>query len=94
MIFVFPGSGGIAQRFALAAQLNLALSQLGQEGAAAAFANQLIDVGNHVHWKDDVGSSVQILRHTYSVTYPCAQHKVIQRISWLMVENETNPELP
>jgi hypothetical protein len=53
------------------AELNLTRGKLGQERTTPTLANQLVDVGHQVDWKNDVRSSAQSLRHTYSVTYMC-----------------------
>jgi len=50
------------------AKLDFPLSQLRQERTPSPFANQLVDVGNHVNRKKDMRSSAQILGHTYSTT--------------------------
>jgi len=68
VVLGFPCSGGFAQHFALAAELDLALSQLGEKRTSAPLADEFVDVGNQVNRQDDMGSSGQILWHTYSVT--------------------------
>jgi hypothetical protein len=68
VIFGFPCTGSFAQHFALAAEFNLALRQLGYKRTPAPLADEFVDVGNQFDRKDDVCPSVNILLHTHSVT--------------------------
>src|SRR5580658_9584209 len=68
MLFVRPGSGRRPQSFALAAELDLALSEFRQKRTPPPLADQLIDVGNHIHGKNNMRSSSHTSRHTPSVT--------------------------
>jgi len=68
MVFVLPCSLGGAQSVALLAALDFIASHFGQKRTPAALADELVDVGNQVNRKDDVGSSAYSLRHTLSVT--------------------------
>ena len=68
MAFGFPRSGGFAQGFTLPANLDLALGQFREERTSGPFADQPVDVGNHVNRKSYVRRSAQILGHALSVT--------------------------
>ena len=68
MVFGFPRSGGFAQGFTLPANLDLALGQFREERTSGPFADQPVDVGNHVNRKSYVRRSAHILGHTLSVT--------------------------
>lgn len=63
-----PCSGGFPQHFALAAELDLALGQLGQERTPAPLADKLIYLVNNINRQDDMRSSAETLGHTSSVT--------------------------
>ncbi len=64
MVSGFPGSGAFAQGFTLPANLDLALGQFREERTSGPFANQLVDVGDHVNGNGYVGGSAQILWDT------------------------------
>jgi hypothetical protein len=67
MICILPRSLGFAKGIALLATLDFVACHLGQERAAAAFTDQLIDVGNFVRRKDNARSAAQLLGHTVSL---------------------------
>ena len=69
MILVLPRAGRLAKSFALAADHDLATGHFGEKRTSASFADQLVDIGDQIDRKDDVGPAMECLRHTPSVTY-------------------------
>jgi hypothetical protein len=68
MVFGFPRSSRFAQGFTLASDLDLPLRQFREERTPGPFADQPVDVGNHLKRKGYVGRSTQILGHDLIVT--------------------------
>ena len=69
MILIPPGSRGVAKGFALAADHDFAAGDFGEERASAALADQFVDIRDQIDGQDDVGSAMECLGHTPSVTY-------------------------
>jgi len=62
-----PRTSGLPDRLPLAANLDFALRDFGEECAAAALADQFVDGGNEIDREDYMGSACCRFRHIHSV---------------------------
>ena len=69
MILVFPSPRSVSKSLALAADHNLAAGDFSEERTPAPLADQFVDFGDQIDGEDDMGSAMECLRHTPSVTY-------------------------